>query len=264
MKIIKKGRSDLLSDKLDMCERGVLACLICVEDPGGQKVTAAKFKAQFTLSQSNKNILASLHEKGFIEWSGYAKHKESREPFQNEKDLIEIYGFMNDTLGGFRKITAGKGKGYTSAAKAAVARIKDGYTVEDFKLVIANRYELWKDDAKMSPYLRPATLFAKSNFEKYYEEAKNTRKGAGRVEAEAINLTEGEILTTGRCKNLPDKDSFKVLRCTVDMTTGKVKNIGSTRETLIGEVIKRNLKLQDNARRRGSFPPFVYKWTKQD
>lgn len=48
--------------------------------------------------------------------------------------------------------------------------------------VIADRVRAWGRDAKMSAYLRPATLFAKLNFAKYLDDIK---AGNGRLVVEA-------------------------------------------------------------------------------
>ena len=46
------------------------------------------------------------------------------------------------------------------------ARFDEGFTLDDFKAVIDGRVKAWKGDAKMSEYLRPATLFG-PKFESY-------------------------------------------------------------------------------------------------
>ncbi|EKZ6910763.1 conserved phage C-terminal domain-containing protein [Listeria monocytogenes] len=46
------------------------------------------------------------------------------------------------------------------------ARLKDGFTVEDFKKVIIIKCKDWKNDSAMSQYLRPGTLFG-TKFESY-------------------------------------------------------------------------------------------------
>ena len=47
------------------------------------------------------------------------------------------------------------------------ARLKDGYTIDDFKRVIDNKCSQWKGDKKMDEFLRPKTLFTPENFESY-------------------------------------------------------------------------------------------------
>lgn len=49
------------------------------------------------------------------------------------------------------------------------ARIKDGYSLDDFKTVIKNKCATWLHDSKMSKYLRPQTLFG-TKFEGYLNE----------------------------------------------------------------------------------------------
>lgn len=55
--------------------------------------------------------------------------------------------------------------------KSIIARIKEGYTVEDFKRVIDAKVKDWADVPEMREYLRPQTLFRPSNFEAYLNEA---------------------------------------------------------------------------------------------
>jgi len=58
--------------------------------------------------------------------------------------------------------------------KRITARMVEDATVEDCKKVIDLKYHQWKDDNKMKQYIAIPTLFAKSNFEKYLDEAENT------------------------------------------------------------------------------------------
>lgn len=67
------------------------------------------------------------------------------------------------------------GTKYTYRNKAnnehITARLKDGFSIEDLKLVIDDRAKRWKTDPKMKDYLRPTTLFAPSHFENYLNAA---------------------------------------------------------------------------------------------
>ncbi len=64
-------------------------------------------------------------------------------------------------------------KKYNEKAKETerliVARLKDGYALEDFINVIDIKVTQWLDDEKMSKYLRPETLFG-NKFDKYLNE----------------------------------------------------------------------------------------------
>nr|WP_106779246.1 conserved phage C-terminal domain-containing protein [Lysinibacillus timonensis] len=50
------------------------------------------------------------------------------------------------------------------------ARLKDGYTLNDFKKVINLKVKQWINDKRMKLYLRPSTLFNPTNFENYLNE----------------------------------------------------------------------------------------------
>ncbi len=66
-------------------------------------------------------------------------------------------------------------KKYSSTAKETErlikARVKDGYSLNDFIIVIDNKVSQWIFDDKMSKYLRPETLFG-NKFDKYLNETK--------------------------------------------------------------------------------------------
>lgn len=62
----------------------------------------------------------------------------------------------------------------TQATKTVIrARWVDGFRVDDFKTVIERKTEEWRNDQKMSEYLRPQTLFG-TKFESYLQSAKNS------------------------------------------------------------------------------------------
>lgn len=57
------------------------------------------------------------------------------------------------------------------------ARLKDGFTVDDFKTVIDKKYNEWRD-TEYAKYLTPDTLFAVSKFEKYLNQEEVVKKSA--------------------------------------------------------------------------------------
>ena len=48
-----------------------------------------------------------------------------------------------------------------------ISRLKEGYEDRHFKQVIAKKCREWGEDEKMQAYLRPKTLFNKTNFANY-------------------------------------------------------------------------------------------------
>lgn len=67
---------------------------------------------------------------------------------------------------------SGKHFRYTAAnIRPIKARLKEGFTFDDFRLVIDYKANTWGRDPKMSEYVRPLTLFG-TKFESYREEVR--------------------------------------------------------------------------------------------
>lgn len=77
-----------------------------------------------------------------------------------DKVHIEIIEYLNIKTGSKFKATT---KPYIQAIRS---RLKEGYTVDDFKTVIDKKCREWKG-TKLEKYLTPKTLFAPSHFDTY-------------------------------------------------------------------------------------------------
>ena len=92
------------------------------------------------------------------------------------KEIIEIMDYLNLKTG----------KRYTGKTKAhrdhIIARLKDGFTVTDFKTVIDNQVNAWGDDVKMKQYIRPETLFC-GKFETYLNNVEDEKQRRKREDA---------------------------------------------------------------------------------
>ena len=92
-----------------------------------------------------------------------------------DHDIKEIVDYLNQkTQSNFKAKTE-------ETRKSIKARLKEGYTVDDFKRVIDAKVKDWSDSS-MREYLRPQTLFRPANFEAYLNEAnrpevKKAKKG---------------------------------------------------------------------------------------
>ena len=81
----------------------------------------------------------------------------------NNTDIKEIIDFLNlKTNSNYKHTTE-------ATVKIINARLKEGYTLEDFKTVIDKKTKQWLNDEKMSNFLRPLTLFG-TKFESYLNE----------------------------------------------------------------------------------------------
>jgi len=92
---------------------------------------------------------------------------ELEEELDIEKEVIpyvEIINYLNDAAG----------KNYRSSTRKTKdlikARWNEGFTVDDFKKVINTKNAEWKNDEKMSKFIRPNTLFG-TKFEDYLNQS---------------------------------------------------------------------------------------------
>jgi len=124
-----------------------------------------------------KNIYLS----GIQHFSGFEikKKGKSKKPITREELLIasQVIEFFNAICG-----TTYSTK---SNADIVAARLREGYTTSDFKIVIEKQYKRW-NNTDLQKYLRPNTLFQKTKFENYLnsrdeQPASNIKKFADSV-----------------------------------------------------------------------------------
>lgn len=104
-----------------------------------------------------------------------------------KESIIEIINYFNQKAETTYKYNS------KETVKLIVARLKSGFTVEDFKKVIDKKVAQWKNDPKMGMYLRPITLFS-TKFESYLNEQSGGFYGKRTFEHVGINekdYTEG-------------------------------------------------------------------------
>lgn len=72
-------------------------------------------------------------------------------------------------------------------------RLKEGYSVDDCRLVIDEQVAYWLNDFEMDKYLRPMTLFRPANFESYLNNANSKKAGQTRTsKAVVLDFDAGE------------------------------------------------------------------------
>ena len=92
----------------------------------------------------------------------YSKGKESKvkEEYCPAKSVQTNPNLKKDVLDDFNQVFGTGYKPSTEAiAKLINARIAEGHTLEDFKLVHQKMKQAWEHDPKMKSYLRPQTLY---------------------------------------------------------------------------------------------------------
>lgn len=128
----------------------------------------------YTITEKGKNLLGSKHQNKPV-----AEPKKEKEEivtvtqevteFQEKIPYNEIIEHLNLRVGA--KYRASN----QNTRKIIQARFKEGYTLDDFKMVIDKKCVEWSNDPKMSQYLRPMTLFG-TKFESYLNQNVLLRK----------------------------------------------------------------------------------------
>lgn len=86
--------------------------------------------------------------------------QEMPEPGSRRTQAKDILMFLNTTLGKNYRLVAAN-------LDMIEARLKEGYSVADLRQVIVRQNRQWRHDDKMAAYLRPKTLFNRTNFANY-------------------------------------------------------------------------------------------------
>lgn len=81
----------------------------------------------------------------------------------HDKTARAILDFLNEKTG--RRYQPVKAN-----IEMIVARLKDGATIEEMRMVVAKKCREWSGDPKMAIYLRPATLFNRTKYAQYQGE----------------------------------------------------------------------------------------------
>lgn len=103
-------------------------------------------------------------------------HSQSQKQSQKEeKNLCPVNGrpYLDESkviLEFLNEKTGKKFRQVDSNLSLIIARLKTGVDVQTCKTLIARKVRDWSTDPKMSPYLRPETLFNKTKFETYLAE----------------------------------------------------------------------------------------------
>jgi len=121
---------------------------------------------------------------------------ESESESESDKEDIcrDVIDYLNQSLG----------TKYTTKNKTNMshinARAAEGHTLDDFKRVIDKKVAQWKDDPKMSAYLRPETLFCSKHFESYLNEIVDVKEKKGSTLSDVPQSTYDKI------HNFPERD----------------------------------------------------------
>ena len=94
------------------------------------------------------------------------KEKE-KEKEKEKKDNKEILSSAASVLDALNRNAGRHFKPTEGTLKPIVARLREGRTVEECLEIVRKQVKAWKDDKRMTAYLRPETLFSSSHFDSY-------------------------------------------------------------------------------------------------
>jgi uncharacterized phage protein (TIGR02220 family) len=237
--LIKDWKEAMLNEKVPMHHRGLLFTIFLCQQPN-PKHWLGIVEKEIDMKKERLH-LCLLHKRGYIEWSGYDAASKLILKKETEDELLpkvrEVIVFMNKI---FKRKYNPEGKNLT-LLRAVLA---EGYSVDDCKKVISNRYVEWKDDPVSEKWLNTATPFRKKMFPVYLEEAGRTRQGESLLNIENINLQDGDEITAEIANTFVDNNTYRVKVYDTDDDGNRRGNgrIG----TRYGRDIKKTVKLEDN------------------
>lgn len=135
----------------------------------GQK-SSLKSTLKSTLKSEQKSSLNSSSIDIDIDIDNISSNEDIKDIVGKPDDIKVIVDYLNERTGSHFKANTAETK------KSIKARLKEGYTVDDFKRVIDSKVKDWADDDRMKDYLRPQTLFRPANFEAYLNAANRPRQ----------------------------------------------------------------------------------------
>lgn len=92
--------------------------------------------------------------------------KRREESLSGKPDVADVINHFNSVTGQKLKASA------KSHSENISARLSEGHSIEDLKMVIDSKYKEWVNDSKMAQYIRPSTLFQVGKFNGYLQQAK--------------------------------------------------------------------------------------------
>ena len=110
--------------------------------------------------RGNDDAIAIIDSVKPVSLKEILQKEESAEFCANVKEIVE---YLNSAIGSHYKPSVEKTRTFIRA------RLREGFTVEDFKTVIDKKARAWLGNREMQKFLRPETLFG-TKFEGYLNE----------------------------------------------------------------------------------------------
>lgn len=152
----KVNRANALNEKKTSRSRNEV---VTISERNRDEVVTKSTRSRDDIVGNNKNININI-----------SSNEDIKDIVGKPDDIKVIVDYLNERTGSHFKANTAETK------KSIKARLKEGYTVDDFKRVIDSKVKDWADDDRMKDYLRPQTLFRPANFEAYLNAANRPRQ----------------------------------------------------------------------------------------
>lgn len=116
----------------------------------------------YSYSQSESTSLISLEDNKDISNRGMGEEEKGKEE-TFKAEIKEVIDYLNSVCGTRYRASS------QATAKQIRARLREGYTVDDFKTVVDKKHDQWAG-TDMAQYLTPNTLFCLKHFDNYLNE----------------------------------------------------------------------------------------------
>jgi len=128
-----------------------------------------------------KNIIRDMEDVGLIttdlfsitvkNWEKYQISDYSTTRVQKHREDVKNKEKVDEVIKIFNELTGKRYSFKTEANRLLISgRLNDGVTVDEIRAVIVARIKKWGNDPKMKEFIRPSTIFAPTNFDKYLNE----------------------------------------------------------------------------------------------
>ena len=116
---------------------------------------------------NDQNATETTHDEGEempgdASWDAPEKREVPVEVLEELRGAVEVLEFLN--------AKTGRTYGGLASLHLIDARLREGWSVQQCKTMTMRKVRDWRADARMAPYLRPATLYARGKLEQYMAE----------------------------------------------------------------------------------------------
>jgi len=177
--LIKRGQlltgRELLSNETGLSQQQIRTCLTKLKSTSD--ITMKSTSKGTLLTVDNYSVYQGVDSESTSKSTSSSTNEQpatnqqstTNKNVKNENNVKEVIAYLNLVINAKYKSTT------KSHIENISARLSEGHSVDDLKLVVTHKSNEWLNDKTMAQYLRPSTLFQASKFQGYLLAAKPQR-----------------------------------------------------------------------------------------